>query len=33
MNELEQLKATPMIQKQLEQLDKQIQEQKKQREN
>ena len=32
MNELEQLKATPMIQEQLEQLDKQIQEQKKQRE-
>ena len=32
VNELEQLKATPMIQKQLEQLDKRIQEQKKQRE-
>ena len=32
MNELEQLKATPMIQEQLEQLDKQIQEQKKRRE-
>ena len=32
MNELEQLQATPMIQKQLEQLEKQIQEQKKQRE-
>ena len=32
VNELEQLKATPMIQEQLEQLDKQIQEQKKQRE-
>ena len=32
MKELEHLKATPMIQKQLEQLDKRIQEQKKQRE-
>ncbi len=32
MNELGQLQATPMIQKQLEQLEKQIQEQKKQRE-
>lgn len=32
MHELEHLKATPMIQKQLEQLDKRIQEQKKQRE-
>ena len=32
MNELEQLQATPIIQKQLERLEKQIQEQKKQRE-
>ena len=32
MNELEQLKATPMIQEQLKRLEKQIQEQKKQRE-
>ena len=32
VNELEQLQATPMIQEQLERLDKQIQEQKKQRE-
>lgn len=32
MNELEQLQETPMIQEQLERLDKQIQEQKKQRE-
>ena len=32
MHELEHLKATPMIQKQLEQLDKRIQEHKKQRE-
>ena len=32
MNELEQLQATPMIQEQLERLEKQIQEQKKQRE-
>ena len=32
MNELEQLQATPIIQKQIERLEKQIQEQKKQRE-
>ena len=32
VNELEQLQETPMIQEQLERLDKQIQEQKKQRE-